>query len=282
MSPWPSDATATPSRHALRRAGPWPERLRRATRRIVGREPAATVLIEREGVLAWPAQDDRPPTRHATFADWCGGAGTVDARLVVSAHLLHSLAFAGVSGSDAGALRDAAARSFAHYHGRPAELWTIAAAAGEEQAFACALHDFDLAAALASATAHGVVPKSVVPLWAEALPAAIARAPALAGADVASLNIVEGRLVTCLDLRSGRLVGVQQRHLDVADTEAFADLLDRRRLESNGAACLAFAVGWGMEGDFEQALAGSCRQIGRVDGRAEASAWLAGARPGAA
>jgi hypothetical protein len=194
------------------------------------------------------------------------------AHLVVSGHLLHSLGLP-ADAENRAAPREAARRAFIRYHGRAAESWALAAAVDADATYTCALHGFDLEAARAAAAKHEIALRSAVPLWAEALPAAAARAPALAGACRATLAWVEGTLVTCLNLDAGRLAGIQQRHLDEASVDAFEELIDRRRVEAAGEDRLVFAGGWGLSVGLHAENSG-WQPIGRLDGTVDSASWL--------
>lgn len=276
MSPWPSeqsDAPVTP----LPRVSGWARRLRLQVRR-----PTVVVFIQPAGVLAWRA-DASPASAtrldaHGDFAAWCAASPGVSARLVLSGHFLHSLGLP-ADADHGSAPREAARRAFARYHGRAAEGWVLAADGDAVSTYACALHGFDLDTARASAATHGIVLKSSSPLWAEVLPAAAARAPALARARRATLAWVEGTLVTCLDLDVGRLAGIQQRHLDEASVDAFEELLDRRRTEAAGEDRLVFAGGWGLA-EYPPVGSGSWLPVGRLDDKADAAGWLFERRAG--
>ena len=233
------------------------------------------MLASPAGVFARAAGSQDAAGRAPSFEAWCESSGACRVRLSISSHLLHSLGLDGSFASDA-ARRQACLSAFERYHGRAASAWPMAVAGGYGGTnFACALHGFDLAAARHSAGRHGIEIARAVPLWASALRAAAASAPALLGAEKAMLVLIEDGLATCLDLRGGALVGVQHRYLEEARAAALAELLARLAAETSLPQPLTFAMGWGLtDDDVAPATARGWHSIGRLDGHAADAAWL--------
>ena len=269
MSLSPSDsilrAAATVS--TRRDIGRLVRRLGLATRR----RPPDTVLVDPSGVIGFPAGGSSAPVRFPSFEAWCVSNPGKRASLVVSAHLIHSLTLG--PETSAHTVHDDAKRLFVRYHGKAATSWVVATAATSAVAFGCALQGFDLAAAAQDAGTHGITLCEALPLWARALPAAVARAPALEGAEAATLLVVEGSLATCLELVAGHLVAVQQRHMRSPTADGLADLLGRLENESALPARLTFVTGWGCASDGGL-KAPAWHSIGDCRGDASGAAWL--------
>ena len=276
MSPSPSSVLPVRGAAIAKRSPPrplaWGARLGGAVRAAGRRQRPQTVLLSPQGLLSWPAGPVDGPVQHIDFGAWCASAAGEAASVIVSAHAIHSLAYSPEPGADPRSHADAARRAFVHYHGRESERWALAVDAGRGDVFASALHGFDLAAMLATAAAHGVKLRRVVPLWSVALRAAAAREPALCAADRATLAIVEGAIVTCLDLDRGELADLQQRHLDDARVDDFAEMLSRRRGEGDGPDRRVFAAGWGLGGSGD--AANGWHALGTLAGTAADSGWL--------
>lgn len=178
-----------------------------------------------------------------------------------------------------------------HYHGDAAAPWPLAAWQAGGARGVSALHGLDLAALRATASHHGVRLAALQPWWARALRLALARQPLLAREPAAQLCLVEGRLVTRLDLRRGSLVGLQQRRLPQASTGALQDWL------ADEPVALQRCLGYGLDDDLPSArsartAAGAARPaqaaaitplahlpldtLGTLDGDRPAPAWWAG------
>ena len=247
--------------------------LARAARNATGRRATETVFVDPTGVIAFAPDASALAARSPSFESWCASNPGKRASLVLSAHLVHTLPL----GPDRTAgLRDQAARTFVEYFGKAAGSWSLASAATADGAFGCASHGFNMLQASQDANRHDVALLAAVPLWACALPAAAARAPAIRGADLATLVLVEGVLATCLDLRSGRLVSLQQRHLRSASADGLADLLDRLQAETGFTVGLTFVAGWGGEPGDDGSLRGRWHALGHWQGDVTDAAWLFG------
>jgi hypothetical protein len=171
-----------------------------------------------------------------------------------------------------------------HYHGDAAAPWPLAAWQAGAARGASALHGLDLAAMQHTAQRHGVRLAALQPWWARALRLALARQPALAREPAAQLAVVEGRLVTRLDLARGQLVGLQQRRLPQASTAALQSWL------ADEPVALQCCLGHGLVDDLPNSH--STRSIatdsglgsmalGRLDGLAPPPAWWAPGASGA-
>lgn len=161
-----------------------------------------------------------------------------------------------------------------HYHGDAAAPWPLAAWQAGEARGVSALHGLDLDALRHSARRHGVHLAALQPWWARALRLALAQAstprqPSLVRAPEAQLCVVEGRLVTRLDLRRGELVGLQQRRLAQASTRALRDWL------ADEPVAVQRCLGYGLDDDAGDApIARHARDA--LDGARPGAQWWAG------
>jgi len=170
-----------------------------------------------------PWRRDRPttPQHHASFEAWCAHHPGQAATLWLSAWWLHELLIAPrLPLPDDAALMAYAGGVLQHYHGDSAAAWPLAAWRAGGARGVSALHGLPLAGLQASAAAAGVTLRGVRPAWSGALDYALRQAPALARAASARLLVVEGRLVSQLDLAHGRLTALQQRRLSAATLPA--------------------------------------------------------------
>lgn len=146
-----------------------------------------------------------------------------------------------------------------HYHGDPAASWPLAAWQAGAARGVSALHGLDLAALQATAARHGVQLAGVQPWWARALRHLLPRQPTLARAPAAQVMLVEGRMLTRLDLARGRLCALQQRRLHAATPAALAAWLAECRDEQPQA--VQHCLGYGLSGDVPEGqtpLPGDC------------------------
>lgn len=156
----------------------------------MSRSRTERLLLTADGVLdasgqAWP-----------DFAAWCAAHAGARAELLVGAERLHSLLVpADLPLADEAALLGYARLQFTHYFGPAAQQWPLAAWDGG----ACALTDGDLQT---TAATHRVRITSLRPSW------------ALAPAQDGDTAVVDGSMLTWLRRRDGRLVELQQRHID--------------------------------------------------------------------
>lgn len=189
MSRSPIDA------HPLR-ASPAPAAGVAAAARAMWRRPAPVrLLLTGDGVVdpagqAWP-----------DFAAWCAAHAGARAELLLGAAQAHSLLLPpDLPLPDEDARLAYARLQFSHYFGPAAQTWPLASWPGG----VCALAEGDLAALQATAAAQRVLLVSVRPSW--------TLAPATDG-DVA---VVDGPVMTWLRRQDGRIVDLQQRHVDDA------------------------------------------------------------------
>lgn len=161
-----------------------------------------------------------------------------------------------------------------HYHGDAAAPWPLAAWQAGEARGVSALHGLDLAALLHGARRHGVQLAALQPWWARALRLALAHRPALAREPAAQLCMVEGRLVTRLDLRRGELVGLQQRRLPQAGSGALRAWL------ADEPVAVQRCLGYGLDDETTALTDGTAASagiaLGPLDGLRPPPGWWAG------
>lgn len=167
-----------------------------------------------------------------------------------------------------------------HYHGDAAAPWPLAAWQAGGARGVSALHGLALPELQATAQAHGVRLAALQPWWSRAMRLALARQPALAREPAVQLVMVEGQLVTRLDLRRGSVVGLQQRRLAQATTGALQAWLADEPVAVQR--CLGYGLAEDATGTpLAHAVAGapvlSQITLGALDGLAPAPAWWAGA-----
>jgi hypothetical protein len=229
--------------------------LERALQRARARVVQQVVYLGAAGVSAWHALTDSSHSGAATatgeYADfnaWCQAHSGCDARLFVSAHLLHSLVVdPALRLFDEPAVRAYAAQQFGHYHGVQARQWPMAVWAHASNSGACALHSVDLPALMAQAAAHDVRVRSVAPVWSAGLDSVSRLKPAFGGAQPQALALVEGRRITWLVAQAAGVVALQQRFIDTPRIDALADLLHRLVIETGPFAEPPLVVGWGLD-----------------------------------
>lgn len=170
----------------------------------MSRSPTERLLITTDGLLdaagrAWP-----------DFAAWCAAHAGARVELLLGAGLAHSLLVpADLPLADESARLRYARLQFAHYFGPAAQHWPLAAWEGG----ACALVEGDPATWQAATVGHRVRIISLRPSW------------TLAPAEDGDTVVVDGAMLTWLRRRGGRLVELQQRHVD---DELLAELADAR------------------------------------------------------
>ena len=180
------------------------------------------------------------PVHHASFEAWCQAHAGRACNLVLSGWLVHEL----LLDRDLPLADDPARLAYArgvlrHYHGEPAQQWPLAAWQAAGRRGISALHAVSLHTLQAQARQAGVGLRSVRPWWSVALALALQQWPPLASAEAARLLVVDGRLVTQIDLTRGALVGLRQRRLAVATLEALYALAD----DASGTVCCALGHG---------------------------------------
>ena len=178
---------------------------------------------------AGPGHDSalaRPATRHTNFGAWCQAHPGQACALWLSAWGVHelvvdpSLPLTGDS-----ALLAYAQPLLAHYYGDAAADWSLTPWQAAGRRGVSALHGWPLPILQAQARGAGVHLRSVRPWWCQALAMAAQRNALLMRADTARLLVVEGLLVSVLDLRKGALHGLVQRRLAAPTQAALAALL---------------------------------------------------------
>lgn len=218
----------------------------------------------------------QPPRHHAGFSAWCDAMPGRGCMLVLSGWLLHELVLdPALPLFDDTARLGYARRLLQHYHGDPATQWPLAAWQAAGQRGVSALHALTLTELQAAARRAGVALRSVRPWWSLALALAQQQCPALAAAESARLLVVDGALVTCVDLGRGRLLQLQQRRLAAASPQALAAL--QRSLP--GVACCV-ATGHGLQAPWRPGIDDGIRALGDLQGAAPERLWHGGSGHG--
>ncbi|WP_457423978.1 hypothetical protein [Roseateles sp. P5_E7] len=133
------------------------------------------------------------------FSDWCAAHAGARVALLAGPDRMHSLLVPeDLPVADETALLGYARLQFTHYFGPAAQQWLLTA----WPRGACAWADGDLAALHTTAATHRVRIVSLRPSW--------AAAPAKDG----DWAVIDGGLLTWLRRRDGRLVELQERHVD--------------------------------------------------------------------
>lgn len=213
------------------------------------------------------------PRHHAGFDAWCRTMPGDGCTLILSGWLLHELLLdPTLPLADDTARLGYARRLLQHYHGDAAAHWPLAAWQAGGQRGVSALHALTLQDLQAGARQAGVALRGVRPWWSLALALAQQQQPALAAAERARLLVVDGRLVTCVDLARGRLDGLQQRRLDRADASSLLAL----QADLPGVDRCA-AIGHGLAAPAEGG--GGIQWLGHLHGAAPAALWHGAATP---
>lgn len=179
--------------------------------------------------------------RSAGFEAWCQAHPGQACHLVLSAWWVHELVLDPALPLADDRARLAYARGLLrHYHGDAAAHWPLAAWQAAGRHGVSALHGLDLAALQALAGQAGVALRSVRPWWSLALARALWQAPPLARAASSRLLVVDGRLVSQLDLVHGALDTLRLRQLDQATPQAL------QALRPDEPATLCCALGHGL------------------------------------
>lgn len=174
----------------------------------MSRSPTERLLLSATGLVdasgqAWP-----------DFPAWCAAHAGARVELLAGPRQMHSLLLPDDLPLDDDAARlDYARLQFSHYFGPAAQAWPLAAWAQG----VCALAEGDAAALQATAAAHRVRLLSLRPSW------------TLAPARDGSLAVQDDTLLTWLRRENGRLVELQQRHVD-ADEPATGQVLPAQGL----------------------------------------------------
>lgn len=153
------------------------------------------LLLTAEGAVV-----DAPGKTWPDFAAWCAAHAGARVALLAGPDRMHSLLVpADLPLADDDALRGYARLQFSHYFGPAAQQWPLAT----WPRGACALTG-ELAALQVVAAAHRVRIVSLRPSW------------TLAPTDDGDTAVIDGGMLTWLRRHDGRLVELQQRHVDDA------------------------------------------------------------------
>jgi hypothetical protein len=259
---------------ALRHLRAWPRKAGRSLQRMLGRLPRHTLFVHPDGVWAWAPSAEAAPSRHENIDAWCIAHPGVDARLVVSAHLVHNLLVdAALPLDDDDALHTNAREQLLHYHGTPAQHWPLAVWSDGLQRGACALHTLDLDAVSGIAAAHDVHLCSVIPSWSLTLRMLGRHEPQFAQAGPTALALVEGALTTWLVVHAGAVLQLQQRFADTADAAGLARLLRTLIADSAPLAELPTVIGWGLAGGYDE-MALPARVVGDLGDASPNPRWV--------
>jgi hypothetical protein len=216
------------------------------------------------------------PSHHPSFEAWCQAMPGHGCQLVLSAWLLHELLLDAQLPLRDDTARLAYARALLqHYHGEAAAQWPLAAWQAGGRHGVSALHALTLSALQASARQGDVALRSVRPWWSLALAAACQRHPVLAAAAQARLLVVDGSLVTQIELAQGRLQLLLQRRL--ASTQVAS--LQHWHATLPALPC-SIAMGHGLDSPWPgTAVRDGLHALDTLQGPAPAALW---ARPAAA
>jgi hypothetical protein len=222
-----------------------------------------------------PAGPPSPvPQRHASFDAWCHTHQGLGCQLLLSGWLLHEVLLdAHLPLTDDTARLAYARNLLQHYHGDAALQWPLAAWQAGGRHGVSALHAHTLPALQASARQGGVALRRMRPWWSLALAMAWQLVPALAQAGTARLLVVDGRLVTQLELERGRVMQLLQRRL--ADAQAAS--LRAWHATLPAAAC-SVALGHGLTAPWQATDGDTLQCLGDLQGPAPAALW-AGTAP---
>lgn len=206
------------------------------------------------------------PVAHASFDAWCQAHPGAACRLVVSSWLLHELLLDPALPLADDRARLAYARGLLqHYHGDDAADWPLAAWQVAGRRGVSALHGLRLTALQDSARQAGVGLRSVRPWWRLALTLAQQQLPSLHQATAVRLLVVDGGLVTQIDLLRGTLDRLENRRLCAAEGPALQALVDGAPVGP----CHALGHGLATPVVLPQGLLA----LGPLDGPAPAALW---------
>lgn len=206
------------------------------------------------------------PVAHASFDTWCQAHPGASCGLVVSSWLLHELLLDSALPLPDDRARLAYARGLLqHYHGDDATEWPLAAWQVAGRRGVSALHALRLTALQDSARRAGVALRSVRPWWRLALSLAQQQLRSFDQDNAARLLVVDGGLVTQIDLARGLLARLENRRLYAAEGPALQALVD----DAPGGTCHALGHGLATPEVLPQGLLA----IGPLDGPAPAALW---------
>lgn len=226
------------------------------------------------GWRPWGAGDSQPPTprRHASFDAWCQAMPGQGCQLILSAWLLHELLLdAQLPLADDTARLAYARNLLQHYHGDAAAQWPLAAWQAGGRHGVSALHALTLAALQASARPAGVALRRVRPWWSMAMATAWQQVPALAQAASGRLLVVDGALVTQIELARGRVQQLHQRRLADARPASL-----RAWHAALPAVAHSVAIGHGLDAPWQTADGDTLVAIGTLQGQAPGQLWMQG------
>jgi len=215
------------------------------------------------------------PLHHTSFEAWGQAHAGRACTVVLSGWLVHELLLDPELPLADDRARLAYARGvLQHYHGDAALQWPLAAWQAAGRRGVSALHALSLHTLQAQARQAGVGLRAVRPWWSVALALALQQRPTLASAEAARLLVVDGRLVTQIDLARGGLVGLQQRRLAAPSHAELQTLID----DAHQTVCCA--MGHGLQAPAADAAAPPGPPItllGSLHGEAPAALWASAA-----
>jgi hypothetical protein len=215
---------------------------------------------------------------HAGFDAWCQAHHGMGCQLVLSGWLLHEVLLdAQLPLADDTARLAYARNLLQHYHGDAAQQWPLAAWQAGGRHGVSALHACTLAALQASARQAGVALRRVRPWWSLALAMAWQLVPALAQAGAARLLVVDGALVTQVDLERGRVLQLVQRRLADAQPASL-----RAWHATLAPVPCSVALGHGLATPWQAADGDTLHCLGALHGPAPSALWAGAATTGMA
>lgn len=218
------------------------------------------------------------PRFHASFDAWCQAMPGRGCQLILSAWLLHELLLDAQLPLADDTARLAYARGLLqHYHGDAAAQWPLAAWQAGGRHGVSALHALTLPALHASARPAGVSLRRARPWWSMAMATAWQQAPTLARAASGRLLVVDGALVTQIELARGRVQQLLQRRLADARPASL-----RAWHATLPAVAHSVAIGHGLDAPWDAIDGDSLAAIGTLQGPAPAALWMPGAAAPAA
>lgn len=207
---------------------------------------------------------------HASFDAWCQAHPGQACQLLLSGWLLHELLLDPQLPLADDTARLACGRGLLqHYHGEAALQWPLAAWQAAGRHGISALHAMPLVALQASARQAGVALQAVRPWWSQALAMAWQLVPALARASSARLLVVDGTLLTQVNLEQGRLQQLQQRRL----ADARPDSLRSWHAGQPAVAC-SLAIGHGLAGAWPGNGGDGLQLLASLQGQSPAALWV--------
>lgn len=158
---------------------------------------------------------------------------------------------------------------FTHYYGLPAQQWPMAPWRSGSVRGACALHGMAGGGLREAAVHHCVLVRSMRPLWAAALQWALRYNKALAKHAKACVVLVEGALITWIDIDCGRCVDLRTSRLAAA---TMADLLVALAVSERADQRTTVVLGYGLRGEVTGVKGWTV--LGRLDAAGAPVAWF--------